>query len=307
MADFVSHDLLGEQALALFPAAAQRAAALRPAAYRWGLQGPDPLFFHKVYAGSPLHKTGNRLHSEKTDELFTIFAEAVHRLTGAAHEIAEAYFYGFLCHYALDSSIHPYVYCRQYECIQAMPKENASAIHCRIETDIDTALYAHFKGGSVTEFDPTQAYALTDEETAVLAVLLHHIIRRAFGQDVPTAELRPCFAEMLACQKLFYSGSRPLSGTARRAELLLARGPLLSSHLKGKEPQWDCLNEARKPWCNLWKPEEERIDTVIELFEAAKLRAASLAVNYAAQFDSGWMLNISYYEPFDYGNYKALQ
>ena len=31
MADFVSHDLLGEQALALFPAAAQRAAALRPA------------------------------------------------------------------------------------------------------------------------------------------------------------------------------------------------------------------------------------------------------------------------------------
>lgn len=306
MADFVSHDLLGEQALALFPAAAQHAAALRPAAYRWGLQGPDPLFFHKVYAGSPLHKTGNRLHSEKTDELFTVLAEAVHRLTGSAHEIAEAYFYGFLCHYALDSAIHPYVYYRQYECIQSMPNENPSAIHCRIETDIDTALYAHFKGGKITEADPTLPYRLSDEETAVLAVLLHHVIRQVLDEQAPTAELRPCFAEMLACQRLFYLGNRPLTGSARRLELLLRKGPLLSSHLKGDAPQWDCLNESGKPWYNLWAPQEIRTDSVLDLFESAKLRAASLASNYAAQFDAGWMLNISYYDPFDNGNYKRM-
>lgn len=307
MADFVSHDLLGEQALPLFPTAAQRAAALHPAAFRWGLQGPDPLFFHKVYAGSPLHRLGNRLHSEKTDELFTLFAQAVHRLTGRAHDIAEAYFYGFLCHYALDSAIHPYVYFQQYTCLQSMPDEHPSAIHCRIETDIDSALYTHCKGGCVTDADPTRPYHLTEEETAVLAVLLHHLICRLFGQDVPTRELRPAFGEMLACQKLFYQGSRPLTAGARSLEQLIGHGPLVTSHFKGETPQWDCLNLEHKPWHNLWKPAETRTDSVLDLFESAKLRAATLASNYAAQFDAGWMLNLSYYEPFDNGNYKAIQ
>lgn len=53
------------------------------------------------------------MHSEKTDELFAALSRAVRDLSGDAQEIAAAYFYGFVCHYALDSQIHPYVYCRQ--------------------------------------------------------------------------------------------------------------------------------------------------------------------------------------------------
>ena len=74
MADFVSHHLFGRQALTVFPAPAQRAAACRPACFFWGCQGPDPLFYRKILLGSPLHKLGNRMHSEKTDELFAALA-----------------------------------------------------------------------------------------------------------------------------------------------------------------------------------------------------------------------------------------
>ena len=83
MADFFSHDLFGERMLAHLPAAAQSAAALHSAAYHWGLHGPDPLFFHKVALGSPLHKLGNRMHSERTGELFAAFAipESAHIFT----------------------------------------------------------------------------------------------------------------------------------------------------------------------------------------------------------------------------------
>ena len=302
MADFMTHDLLGEQALAVFPAAAQRAAALHPAVFRWGLQGPDPLFFHKVYAGSPLHKLGNRLHQEKTDVFFTVFAESVNRLTGDAHDIASAYFYGFLCHYALDCTIHPYVYFQQHACIQAMPDENPSAIHCQIETDIDCALYDHYKGDHLHL--PAQAYQMGDEETAVVSVLLHHLILRVLRVDVPTRELRPAFSETLACQRLFYQGSgHVLSRPARTVERFLGKGPLLTSHIKTGLPQWDALNESHAPWRNLWNPDVVCTESVIELFELAKDKAAELASSYAAQFDSGWMLNLSYYEPFDNGNY----
>ena len=63
MADFVTHELLGQYALGMMPPAAQIVAAQHPAVYRWGQQGPDPLFFHKVLLGSPTHKLGNRMHS----------------------------------------------------------------------------------------------------------------------------------------------------------------------------------------------------------------------------------------------------
>ena len=137
MADFVSHHLFGRQALTVFPAPAQRAAACRPACFFWGCQGPDPLFYRKILLGSPLHKLGNRMHSEKTDELFAALSRAVRDLSGDAQEIAAAYFYGFVCHYALDSEIHPYVYCRQVQFCTENPKLSASAVHSRIESDID--------------------------------------------------------------------------------------------------------------------------------------------------------------------------
>ena len=81
------------------------------------------------------------MHSEKTDELFAALSRAVRDLSGDAQEIAAAYFYGFVCHYALDSEIHPYVYCRQVQFCTENPKLSASAVHSRIESDIDYLLY----------------------------------------------------------------------------------------------------------------------------------------------------------------------
>ena len=173
MADFVSHHLFGRQALTVFPAPAQRAAACRPACFFWGCQGPDPLFYRKILLGSPLHKLGNRMHSEKTDELFAALSRAVRDLSGDAQEIAAAYFYGFVCHYALDSEIHPYVYCRQVQFCTENPKLSASAVHSRIESDIDYLLYERACHRPITEFDPEERYQLSPVEQAVLSVMLH--------------------------------------------------------------------------------------------------------------------------------------
>ena len=52
MADFVSHHLFGGQALAVFPASAQALAQAHPACFFWGCQGPDPLFYRKIWPGS---------------------------------------------------------------------------------------------------------------------------------------------------------------------------------------------------------------------------------------------------------------
>lgn len=304
MADFVTHHLFGEQTLTVFPVPAQLAAARRPVCFRWGLQGPDPLFYRKIALGSPLHALGNQMHSEKTDHLFFAMARAVNRLTGDEREMAEAYFYGFLCHYALDSQIHPYVYCRQEEARTGSRAPNASSVHCQIESDIDYALYEQVYSAPVTDFDPDEYYRLADDELAVLAVLLQYVLSAVYGRRVETAELRGAFREMLAWENFLYSESTAVYHGARRVETLLGRGALLTSHMKLLPPDWDCLNEAHTPWHNLWSPEAVRTDSVFDLLALARITAAALAGQYAAQFDAGWLLLHRFDLPFDNGSPK---
>ena len=307
MADFVSHHLFGGQALAVFPASVQALAQAHPACFFWGCQGPDPLFYRKIWLGSPLHKLGNRMHSEKTDELFAALARGVHCLTDEAHRIAGAYFYGFLCHYALDSTIHPYVYCRQEQIRGTDERLSGSAVHCQIESDIDYLLYERIHHAPVTEFAPTLPYTLTVEEKAVLSVLLHAVLRHVYGETVPVRELRRAFDEMLIWERFLYSDSRAVYRGAQQIERLAGRGALLTGHMKVERPGWDALNEQHIPWCNLWRTEETRTESVPELFGLARIRAASLAGQYAAQFDAGWLLHYHFAHPFDNGSPKRTR
>ncbi len=307
MADFVSHHLFGGQALRVFPAAAQRLAEKRLACFLWGCQGPDPLFFRKVLLGGPLHTLGNRLHSENTGGLFSALAQGVQALSGDAHEIAAAYFYGFVCHYALDSELHPYVYCRQEQIRSADSRLSRSAVHCQIESDIDYMLYERENGAPVTEFEPEEHYTLTEEEKAVLSALLHAVLRRAYGEDVPPRELRRAFEEMLSWQCFFYSNSRGVYRAAQRLERLAGRGALLTAHMKVERPAWDCLNDGHAPWYNLWRPEEIRSSSVPELFDLARVRAAALAGQYAAQLVGGFLLHHHFARAFDEGNPKKIE
>ncbi|MGO5029210.1 zinc dependent phospholipase C family protein [Candidatus Agathobaculum pullicola] len=306
MADFVSHHLFGEQSQSVFPAPVQELTRKHPESFRWGCQGPDPLFYRKILLGSPLHKLGNRMHSEKTDELFAALARGVHCLTGAAQETAAAYFYGFICHYALDSEIHPYVYCRQVQICDAEPKLNASAVHCQIESDIDCLVYERAYHAPVTNFKPAGFYALPPEEKAVLAVLLHAVLENVYGEDVPVRDLRRSFDEMLSWENFFYADKRRTYRTAQRLERLAGRGAILTGHMKVERPAWDALNEQHAPWHNLWRPEETRTDSVPELFGLARIGAAAMAGQYAAQFDSGLQLCCHFKQPFDNGSPKKL-
>ena len=197
------------------------------------------------------------MHSQHTGRLFAALARTVHLLSDEAGEMAAAYFYGFLCHYALDSTIHPYVYCREEEFCSENARLNPSAVHSSIESDIDCLVYERAYHRPVTEFEPERHYTLAPEEKAVLSVVLHAV--------------------------------------------------LLTGHMKVEPPAWDALNLSHRPWHNPWTPGEERRDSVPELFALARIRAASLAGQYAAQFDIGWLLHHPFTEPFDNGSPKKRQ
>ena len=179
-------------------------------------------------------------------------------------------------------------------------------MHSRIESDIDYLIYERACHRPITEFDPEERYRLSPVEQAVLSVVLHATLKTVYGADVSTHDLRRSFVEMTSWESFLYSESRAVYRGAKKAEALLGRGALLTGHMKLERPVWDALNLAHQPWHNLWKPDETRTDSVPELFGLARIRAASLAGQYAAQFDAGWLMHYHFDEPFDCGNPKKL-
>lgn len=74
-----------------------------------GAQGPDPLFYHHYQPWKKnLHanKLGSRLHSEKTKP----YLESI--IKAATSDEEKAWVAGFLTHFALDTSAHPYIFYR---------------------------------------------------------------------------------------------------------------------------------------------------------------------------------------------------
>ncbi len=303
MAEFISHHLFGQEILSLMPKAAQNAATTYKAAFNWGLQGPDPFFYHALAFGSPFKKYANLMHSYKTDELFYAFSRAVNRLCDERQIIAQAYFYGFLCHYALDSNIHPYVYCRQLQWKEKMPNVNDSSIHCRIENDIDHELYmAKFKK-PLTDFDVDKQYKLSEEEIAIISVILHYVLKSVYDVNIPNAKIRTSFEEMRRVIKVLYSKNQTICQGLKKLECIVGKG-LFTCHFKTEKPNWDCLNLKHSPWFNAWQPNTLRAESVPEIFDIAGKEAANLAVQYSSELDAGWMLLHHFDVPFDNGNPK---
>ncbi len=286
MADFVTHTVFGERMIPELPATAQRVFHQHPAAYYWGCQGPDLLFFRKALFGSgPLYKYASLMHNEKNTELFSRMLQYIDALDDKDRDAALSYFYGFLCHYALDSEIHPYVYCRQYELAEKYPSVSGSALHCQIETDIDSALYPRLKKEPVTSFSPEKLYTISKEDCFVIARIYTYLLKKVYEQSVPYEQIVKCFSDMLTIQKLLFSCSRAVFAATKGIDTLICSKNLVSSHVKGKEPKWDCLNLCRAVWQNPCSPEQKRRESVLGILSLAGKKAARLAKEYSAQLE----------------------
>ncbi len=94
--------------------------------YNIGVHGPDILFYHKVYVKTRVNKLGSSMHYE---EAYPFFLEAKKLIKESTNpDAALVYILGFITHFTLDSTCHPYVYQIQDE---------LNKTHSEIESELD--------------------------------------------------------------------------------------------------------------------------------------------------------------------------
>ena len=124
-----AHRCFGADVLTQLPEALQKKIEPYRALYDIGLHGPDLLFYYKALQSNPVNRLGNAMHEQPG----TVFFERARGVIRNAknRDAALVYALGYICHFALDSTCHPYV--------EQFTRESG-VTHCEIETEFDNML-----------------------------------------------------------------------------------------------------------------------------------------------------------------------
>ena len=111
-----THLRFGEEVAKSLSPNLARLTATHKECFALGTQGPDLLFFHKPFSKNAPRQKGWDLHAVPPEDFFlegakSVLAEEENYEDGrfVPRSPAAAYLLGFLCHFCLDTTCHPYI------------------------------------------------------------------------------------------------------------------------------------------------------------------------------------------------------
>ncbi len=216
--------------------------------YVWGAQGPDFLFTHGYLPwmkNASLKPYGNRLHDADPVRELNALADFLARHPDDAYR---SYVCGLLCHYALDSSAHPFIQARAAEMAARRPEQTQSTMHGEIEAALDAIILRRETGQLPSEVKLGDCFPKNEGARRRIAKLYKDLIFQVLGEDVSEADLLQATGDA----HLAFSLLNDRTGLKMRLMELLEKGKphWISSHLvpiteSGDE---DYLNLAHDSW-----------------------------------------------------------
>ena len=157
-----------------------------PNAYHMGLQGPDIFYYYlNPYMRKRKNNICNILHEKNTGAFFDNLLEYTIVLETEDKEICLAYIAGFLCHYALDTHTHPYLYARMHQDMNEHPERRYEAFYYRrIETLMDTLLLKRLNHMEPSQLNLEALVSLSKKERRNISDCLLYAIRTTYHYRV---------------------------------------------------------------------------------------------------------------------------
>ena len=267
-----------------------------------GAQGPDVFFFHRVLpwqSGISYAKLGSRMHHISPARLFdemqrTIAADSRDR------EFMLGYMLGFLCHYALDRTTHPYVYWAQTALEHDDPgygkgRNRMYQYHFRIESALDTIILRRETGKHVSGFDLSAAAPeLSEQERAAFARLYAPTLRRLFGVDASPANLMHAPSDMRRIFRLIDDKSLNRRRLLTLLERVARQGPFATSLLRPADiSDWDYANTEHRQWQNPADPSHTYTSGFFELYDEAAAEAFDMVAHFTSKLPNVCTLKLT--------------
>lgn len=196
-------------------------------AFLLGNQGPDPLFYTVLSPRLREHsRLGSTMHNKKPSELLAALKNSLSILGSAEQEAGRAYALGFLCHYTLDSTVHPFVFFHEYQVCDAgepgLSRADGSEVHGVIESELDELVLFEKRAETVATFNPsTEILNASDFVLHIVSKMYAYVALTVYGEIIPATMFETAVKDFRMAQRLFYSPSGRKRAIISRAEELL--------------------------------------------------------------------------------------
>ncbi len=312
MPAYLTHELFGERVLQESKKQDMlQEIALYPGAYHFGLQGPDLFFYYNaVKRFNKMRKFGSLLHKEKIPQAFRFILDYSQKFLpeNVERSCIRSYFYGFLCHYILDSACHPYIYYLEEVTKKNLSPRKKVTVHNEIENKIDICLFHDLTQTSVRHFPAKQVFLISEEEKDAISQFYVLLFHQVYHLTVKYEDVQKSLTNM--AKVIYHTIERRgslKSHFAKAAETILPIPKVLTANLKTDIEDRSVLNEDHTVWYNLWKKDIPLIDSFSDLFFQAVPKAASLLETFSSASEKEKeILFPDSMVPFSYGSPKLL-
>lgn len=301
MPALVAHNYFCKEVLASSKKEIQNLIANNTGAFYLGAQGPD-IFFTMHFEKNKRKELGSFLHQKKIFEAFNAMAEHAKTEQDPAFT---AYLFGYLCHYSLDVSVHPYVRYYEEQLFKIKPMDKKYEKHLRLESGFDLVIIRDLIKGDVRKYRAVKnTLSCTKAEERAIAKYYSEKGAPLYGLDISEKKVVSCIKVTRLFFNFVHDGtkSRLKFRLADRFEDLRGAKKQMTGFMRLKE------EAAGEDWCNLRRdkfPETYNSDkfidsTLFELMDKAKVSALKLFDEvYAAVFHSGALSPESFSITFD--------
>lgn len=241
------------------------------AVYALGHQGPDIFFYYLPAYVLHGHNLGDMAHTQKTNAFFAALLESRSLFKKPEDQkIAEAYLDGFLGHYVLDSTCHPFIYGRTHYEKNA---KNYFSRHAYLETEIDSSLLELKFHTRRTDFHAENTIMLTHRQKRVVARMLHYAYQHTYnGLFVSRYTIFMAIFSTQLGFRILYDGTGQKKVLFRFAEKHFLGYPVFSPLIANDSLVFrtDPFNLQHKKWTNPWDSSITSTESFFDLYKKSE-------------------------------------
>ncbi len=270
MPNVITHGLMAQDVVGVLEES-RVATAIQtyPQLFLLGSNGPDYLFYYRFLSSDQdakhIRNIGSIFHSSHVNDFYRAGCEYLMSLENdSEYDMFLSYLSGHLCHWALDTLGHPYIFHKT-----GLLQGDTRYDHYRFESMIDTLMVTQIKKDSLKNY-PTHKFAdLTKHERLVVAKGYQYITKTVLNDRVPLSKFTQALKEMYYYTRLLYDPKglkiKPVQLIEKK---ILKDSWFISSHMVSKKPdaERDILNLNHSVWNH---PSDETIvytDSFVDLY-----------------------------------------
>lgn len=305
MPNVITHGLMANEVVqVLNESSVAKAIESAPRAFFFGSNGPDFLFYYRFLSKDEDARTirhlGSIFHDEYINEFYSAAKRIISSLKEPQRKIATAYIAGHICHWALDSLAHPYIFHKT-----GLIEGDTRYDHYRMEAMIDTLVVKRVKNVKFRSVPSYKFVELNKEEAIVIAKVYQGIIKETLGQRIELKKIHRAITSMYKYNRLLWDKTGLRTKVISSIEKNILKDPwIFSSHFVTPKVDLhhDLLNLRRGAWSHPCNPNEVYTTSFMDLFKQSIVRGTEALDRFSKDLETGTELLEEFVDHRDYSS-----